>query len=348
MSASASPFRRIALGLLVLITVVAGISIWWSGSQQDPEAAFQQTLLDFKNDYESAGLSKRHVFAEYYDALTPVPMLVLLDRSFPQCHNEGHELGMVVYERVGELVEAINLCDHHCTGGCMHGVVLEAFSQNSFEELTADLDAFCKRGAMANRYKPGNCAHSLGHALMMASGRDLAQSLNGCNLFELDAMRYYCATGAYMEYFNTIFRPDPAGGFHGPCNEFDLYPAACYRYKTSEMAYLMDNNWDAAAAECDTLSHFHRLGCYHGLGHGVRQAVMDEAYTVGDICERGRHEDAQMCIEGLIEKWQDWNPAAALAACNSVSESLKPTCTAAANDGMYRLDKPTIGLYLGN
>jgi hypothetical protein len=73
--------------------------------------------------------------------------------------------------------------------------------------------------------------------------------------------------------------------------------------------------------------------------------VIDGEFTVADICERGRPSDAQICIEGVIEKWSDWDPAAAVAACESISPDLKPTCVAAANDGMYRLNKPTMSLY---
>jgi hypothetical protein len=337
----------LAVGIFLASVVI--IALFLLDIKNEVESEYQNifsALRKFKVEYEAAGTSKRDVFSKYYETLSPEIMLTLLEESFPQCHTEGHELGMVILEEEQDFVNAIKLCDHQCTGGCMHGVVLEEFSQNSYQGLVANLESFCKRAVIADLYKPGNCAHSLGHALMMVSSRDLELALQGCVRFKLGAMRYYCASGAYMEYFNTIFRPIPLDGFHGPCDKYDLYPAACYRYKTTEMAYMMENDWERVIAECDALSNAHRLGCYHGLGHGVRQAVMNGEFSVADVCEGGRPEDAQICIEGAIEKWSDWDRPAAAAACDPISDELKPICLAAANDGMYRLDKPTLELYL--
>ena len=65
------------------------------------------------------------------------------------------------------------------------------------------------------------------------------------------------------------------------------------------------------------------------------------------VCGTGGREDRTACMEGVVEKLADYDPAAGRAACESLSGRLRKACRAAAEEKMYRLDKPSLHLYVG-
>jgi hypothetical protein len=52
-----------------------------------------------------------------------------------------------------------------------------------------------------------------------------------------------------------------------------------------------------------------------------------------------------MCIEGVTEKLSDYDERRAVAACAVLDGANAEVCRAAAQEKMYRLDKPTMELY---
>jgi hypothetical protein len=77
------------------------------------------------------------------------------------------------------------------------------------------------------------------------------------------------------------------------------------------------------------------------------------AQTVGQtpavfpaVCAHGTLEDQTLCIEGVIEKLADHDEHRARLACNVLEAAPAEICSAAATEKMYRLDKPTMHLYL--
>ena len=60
----------------------------------------------------------------------------------------------------------------------------------------------------------------------------------------------------------------------------------------------------------------------------------------------GNHNERIMCIEGIIEKTADFNEEEAMNICKFIEEGeYREVCESAAREKMYRLDKPSIGLY---
>ena len=55
----------------------------------------------------------------------------------------------------------------------MHGVVGEALGEGLHRDITSRMEGFCRSDVMAS-HKRGNCAHAIGHALLLNS-RDLAR-----------------------------------------------------------------------------------------------------------------------------------------------------------------------------
>lgn len=316
------------------------------GSSRGNKRPLDERLFrEFVNVYDAVGADDYEVFVKYVGLLGGEAILGYLEETFPLCHSEAHQLGVAIYASSKDLGSALLTCGHRCTSGCMHGVIREAFGKKTLEEVKSRLEEFCESGAMSN-HKPGNCAHSLGHAVMIASGRDLKRSLEACSSYPSEGMGYYCAAGVYMEYF--MEPPDlnlKPVSLHYPCDTQTLYPAACYRYLGPVMLEALHDDAGRLAAECLALSGARRLGCFHGLGSAHTRQVSRKPGLLGNVCQFGTADDRKMCIEGTIEKLADMNESIAAKACVKLSGDDARTCLEALNGKMYRLDKATLSLY---
>src|SRR6266536_6245975 len=121
--------------------------------------------------------------------------------------------------------------------GIMREVVVGGTGHENFghhltlAEVKPKMKAICQDKLLTDAYQPGNCAHGVGHAILILSGYDLGEALKHCAAFESAPLTYYCAMGVFME--NAI---NPGAGdrntssLHYPCDTYTQFPAACYKY----------------------------------------------------------------------------------------------------------------------
>ena len=332
--------------------------------QLAPAGASQRQFMEMKKQFEkeyfSAGRSKRQVFVKYLGALGAEAILDFLEATYPRCHGQAHEFGQALFARLKEIGPALRECKTRCTSGCMHGVLMEVFAGSRlgaggatseqhviFDDVVTQMTRLCGEGEMSSLYKPGNCAHGVGHALMVVTGHEVEKSLSGCSGFGQPAMEYYCATGIFMEYLVTGRRDDDPrlNLLHFPCDTFTRFPAACYRYKASQMLRVLGKDVGKVAAECLKLPPRLRLGCFHGLGSVHRGPIFENPSVLAKVCRHGSPADQAVCIEGAIEKLADFDERRAMAACATLDGANAEVCQAAAREKMYRLTKPTMELY---
>jgi hypothetical protein len=302
-------------------------------------------VAQFRADFEAARKAPRPVFEKYLPALGPVKLLNALEETYPACHAQAHALGRAIFAATHDVEQALSECGTACTSGCMHGVVAEAFGGESIETVMATMNAFCSDGEMARLHKPGNCAHGLGHALMLVTHDDVARAIDGCLGFTGAPMQYYCATGVYMQKFVTDRNRGAAPGTaYSPCDREHLFPGACYRYKGAEQ---LEHGRDHAqvAADCLRLTGSQRRGCFHGLGYASIAAVFRDPGAITDACTAGDAGDQTVCIEGVTEKLAQLDEVRARKACASLNGELRAVCAQAAERKMYGVSKPTFGLY---
>lgn len=156
--------------------------------------------------------SKRALYEEYVPIIGANGVLAGIEDLWPKCHSEGHDLGKVIFEHTADVGTALRVCRDGCYSGCMHGVLMEAFAgartdatedteQHVDVEIVKEMmDEICAGKTMVSSYSPGDCAHATGHALMVLTDYAVTQAVDYCDEFSSEHMRYYCATGAYMEY----------------------------------------------------------------------------------------------------------------------------------------------------
>ena len=138
-----------------------------------------EILSEFQREYDTSLTHPRAVFEKYLPRLGAATLLDFLERRYPGCHAQSHELGQAIFSMTRDVETALKRCDTRCTSGCMHGVVTAAFGDATFGAVLARMDEFCPRGEMAAIHQPGNCAHGLGHALMFVTHGNEQRSSRG-------------------------------------------------------------------------------------------------------------------------------------------------------------------------
>lgn len=298
----------------------------------------------FKLEYQQARGKTRLVFEKYLPTLGAGPMLDYLEEIYPSCHAQAHDLGRALYALRGDVGVALRECGTRCTSACMHGVVGEAFGNSDPASIAEKMNSFCDSGAMKEIHKPGNCAHGIGHALMFTTGDDVDAALNACLYFDQPGMRYYCATGIYMELLIPVRKGTPRTELHDPCDLHPEFAAACYRYRARTLLAVLETR-DKLLEACLSLDEPMRRGCFHGLGSTLTQLLESEPHLLRQYCTNGSVEDQALCVEGAIEKFADFDKDAAIPVCNILEGELKKVCLDAVESGMYALDKPTMRFY---
>ena len=312
------------------------------------QASVEKQRDEFVQKLKTTAKNKRPLYEEYIDVIGANGILDGIDKVWPLCHDEAHDLGKVIFAKVKDIGIGLQICADRCYSGCMHGVLMEAFANVQkdghidLETVKPKMDEVCKNERMAASYSPGDCAHGVGHALMYLAADNISEAIDACKTFDKYPMKYYCATGAYMQYTLDKEKEDAeTKEAMYPCDSFD-FPAACARYK---LVYVMFRNTrkqlppSTLIKECEKLSGKFRLGCFHGLGNAYMVYIRDGSVKITDVCLTGTEDEQFVCIEGVIERMAKYFPDKAKVVCDDLEGKNKETCLNAFKQGMYNMDK---------
>jgi hypothetical protein len=148
-------------------------------------------------------------------------------------HSFAHAIGIEAYSGVEDVGGVFSRCTPAHQSGCYHGVIQSYFSHQIAERGGA-LDAvlvndLCRahREAGSARWLLFQCAHGMGHGLVMVADGHLPGSLEGCDLVQDGWEREACYGGVFMENIvratvphHTVGRPD------SPAHEHAAAPTA--------------------------------------------------------------------------------------------------------------------------
>jgi len=303
----------------------------------------------------------RPLYEQYIDLIGANGILDGIEKLWPKCHTEAHDLGKVIYAKVQDIGKGLRICADRCHSGCMHGVLMGAFAEaqpthhhGDHIDLTAlkpVINNLChKNTEMTSLHSPGDCAHGVGHAFMYLTGYSVPQAMKQCADFDAPSMKYYCATGAYMEYVTEHDARDARSkSLLYPCDTSD-YPAACLRYKMVHVArrhYSQGKQTEELIRECKNLTGKFRLGCFHGIGNAHVISIGTGRMSIKELCLSGTENEQLVCIEGVIERLAKYRTDMALKVCEDLEGKNKDTCLAAVKNKMYPMDKD-FRLYLSD
>ena len=321
----------------------------------------------------------RALYEKWIDTIGSNGIIDVVHRAMPGCHDEGHDLGKTVFTRLRDMDRALRSCNDACNSGCMHGAVMEFLSANDRQPapgapaaeaspvasspppaasghvhdhggvpdsidrmIQRNVPLICGTSAFTGMYLPGDCAHGVGHAMMFLTNYDIPKALDYCERFVTHPMRYYCASGAYMEYRSARVPAEaPVKGPLHPCAG-NRYPAACFRYvftNTVPALYKGGGTLRQLALTCEQLPRKDELGCFHGIGNAHVTRIAQGSARLGEVCQWGDRDDQTACIEGAIERLGKFSPGVAAERCQELSGWRREVCTSAASRKMYDLEK---------
>lgn len=268
----------------------------------------------------------------------------------PACHSEAHDLGKVIHARLQSIGDSLRACDRRCHSGCMHGVLMAAFTEMcsvdgrlKLELLAPAIEVLCMaEPQMRADYDFGDCAHGVGHALMFLADYSVPVAIAACGGFRDERMRYYCATGAYMEYVTDGHADQTlAEASFYPCDTHP-YPAACARYLMPRFLSLLAEDGNTAShlyRMCQRQEGKRRVGCYHGIGNATSELVGRGTLSIADVCGGLGRDEEQVCIEGVMERMSRYAPGWAQRVCAQLEGPSREICDRATRGGMYRMDR---------
>lgn len=320
-------------------------------------AKVEQQVYEFAGKLASAGKNRRPIYEEYIDIIGANGILDGIEKLSPKCHSEAHDLGKIIYARLKDIGKSLRVCADRCYTGCMHGVLMEAFAGVPVDEeghvdvnaLKPLMNDICfKNEQMIADYSPGECAHGIGHALMVLSGYIIPEAIELCNGYANPAMAYYCASGAYMEYV-IVHDPEDAKSksLFYPCDTYD-YPGACFWHKMLPVMtrnYKENRTLDELRGDCEQLSGKFRLGCFHGLGNAHMSKIYRGKISIKEVCLHGTEEEQFVCIEGSIERMARYFEDRAVQICDQLEGKHKEVCLGAVKNKMNNVEKD-LTLYL--
>ncbi|MCX6715371.1 MAG: hypothetical protein NTX72_06205 [Candidatus Uhrbacteria bacterium] len=322
-----------------------------------------QTHIASKKDFDL-----RSIYESYIDKIGANGMITEIQRMDPVCHFEGHDLGKVIFEKIGTIGESLTICQDACYSGCMHGVFMEAFKKKQEEYLKThpakpgedpedrehinmdvvkeSIPSICEDPSVSSSYRPGDCAHGVGHAVTYLANDDWKKAIETCNLFTNKKLAYYCASGAYMEYVTIKGASDivdPTKSLFYPCDQGE-YPAACFFSKVGDAIRATQAKGGKSSdviRACLKLPGLYQLGCFHGFGNAYIGPLQEDKLSIKDLCANGSLEDRQMCIEGAMMRIGKYAYEKGQTICSTQLEGVdQKICLDALSQRMYGLDRP--------
>jgi len=272
------------------------------------------------------------------------------------CHTVAHDLGKVIYAKLRDIGASLRVCSNRCYSGCMHGVMMEVIALQkegkdehiNFEALEPVMKELCFENEEMKVYGPGECAHGIGHAIMFLSSYDIETTLETCNKFQDQHMKYFCADGAYMEYVGARDQGDAiTKSLFYPCDQFK-YPAPCMRSKMGNVVirfYLSNKGISDIMNECEKLEGKYRVACFHGLGNSHSKIIALNKLNINQICSSEIKKEKIACIEGALHFMGKYYADKVERVCEDVDEDMKELCLLAGTQKLYSFEKD-ISLYL--
>jgi len=150
-----------------------------------------------------------------------------------RCHHMLHGMGRATYRKYQDLDKSWSFADTYCSGGYLHGNLLEYFGER--QTFPENFDA-CSQFEYQSEYQ-WQCNHGAGNGFVVFTDNDIEEALNFCKSeFDSSFEEKACANGAYVQYFRDVSLGD-SSNYTYPEDAFDLcsetkseFKEECYKY----------------------------------------------------------------------------------------------------------------------
>jgi hypothetical protein len=266
-------------------------------------------------------------------------------------HAYAHSIGLAALGSPEEVGTAFAQCTPLYQSGCYHGVIQAYFVSVAAagpQALGAPaVNALCEphRGESGNRWLLFQCAHGMGHGLVMIHDFHLPRALEGCDLLESAWEREACYGGAFMENIvnatvphHTVGRPDAHGGGHHHGSAAHDAPAdhAAHAHHADQTAHAAPAPEPYRALDpadplypCNTLEDRYLRACYEMQTSPILFHNRGDVAAAGLVCDGAPEQYRPTCYQSLgrdISGRTRHNDERALAQCSGLNPTYRAWC----------------------
>jgi hypothetical protein len=274
-------------------------------------------------------------------------------------HSFAHAIGIAAYTGMEDVGIVFARCTPAFQSGCYHGVIQAYFTGHAAahgDHIDDGLiNAMCRvpREVTGDRWLHFQCAHGMGHGLLMLTGNHLPAALEGCDLIRDGWERESCYGGVFMENIvhatvphGSTGRPDAthvhtsatADHDHGgagaapradfpplkkddplyPCNVLpQRYLVSCYQMQTSAVLFHNGSDVAATARVCASAPEELRTTCFQSLGRDISSISQQDHRVAMRLCGQAPELYQPACTVGYTKNLIDVtaDPADGFAYC---------------------------------
>lgn len=196
------------------------------------------------------------------------------------CHPTAHLTGRAAFAYFSDVRSALAAGERSCQGGYYHGVMEAAGLGLNKVEFDRQYRWFCVDVSGVSDY--GSCVHGIGHGVWYATGQQLPQSVELCDLLPSSRDARACVDGVFMAR-NSETPPEHGWERFRVCDAFALeIRAACLTNSMLDMdseELESVGGFEGVKKYCHTLEGLLVTSCYLAMAHASAQHVDTE----GDI-----------------------------------------------------------------
>jgi hypothetical protein len=267
-----------------------------------------------------------------------IEVLPKLDKYFDtipgaNCHSKMHWVGAHYAKVLHVTAYTIHqylpgTFSRNCSGGFAHGVITDVMKTVDTPAEAVNARKVCL--LEKERLLIATCAHGLGHAFAYATAGDAPKTLALCKQLGEQQMGE-CGSAMFhdrWEIDNGLLSPKerpadyPKEAFVA-CDEVDpIFMGSCWYRRIQGEAARNENKLETDIPQCLNLEPPNNSACLTGLS-ATRTVNGDKPADVLQSCAGLQQPDFSSCIQGIDLRQ---SPATNISMCNSVPDSLQPTC----------------------
>jgi hypothetical protein len=218
------------------------------------------------------------------------------------CHRIAHTLGAASLAHYhGDVYRALAHGSFVCWSGYYHGVLEHALQNVRTKPQYVAVARRACEGRLVRRttWIAYQCAHGLGHGLMLQSGDNLPFALSVCDRLQTAWDRTSCSGGVFMENINAgtglsqgSTRWLRKSDLVYPCDAVsERHKLYCYLMVTSRILQANGYEWSATARICGGVEKRWVSTCFQSFGRDADGYSVEQPAKVLKLCAvTGAHE----------------------------------------------------------
>lgn len=256
-------------------------------------------------------------YVEEYGPAATVHMLRNIElETVRYCHDAAHAAGRIAYELFS--AAAFVVAGHECRAGAMHGAMEAMLAERGTARLADDVSVVCSFAE--NYFIRHQCLHGIGHGIMAWTSYEIHDALELCESLSTRFDQESCYSGVFMEnvvgglsgmmgHVTEYLLPDDP---HFPCTVIaDRFVRHCYRFQTSHMFDVFNEDFRAVARECGNVNEVAQHSCYSSYGRDIGSRTKGNPERAIELCRHVPPGIGRLgCISGTVQD-RFWDVAGA-------------------------------------